>query len=104
MAHLVERCYDGDLAAAVREASVALEGHYAFVVMHRDQPELLVATRHACPLVVGIGEDEVFVASNPAAFAGETRLVQFPEDGDVVTLALGRAEAVGPTARRPSES
>ena len=95
VAHLVERCYDGDLAAAVRAASVALEGHYAFVVMHRDQPELLVATRHACPLVVGIGEDEVFVASNPAAFAGETRRVQFPEDGDVVTLALGRADAVG---------
>ncbi|HKI92596.1 MAG TPA: glutamine--fructose-6-phosphate transaminase (isomerizing), partial [Gaiellaceae bacterium] len=96
VAHLVERCYSGGLAAAVREASGVLEGHYAFVVMHRDHPAQLVATRHACPLVVGLGEDEVFVASNPAAFAGETRLVQFPEDGDIVTLTLGRAEAVGP--------
>ncbi|MEX2612252.1 MAG: glutamine--fructose-6-phosphate transaminase (isomerizing), partial [Gaiellaceae bacterium] len=86
VSHLVERHYDGDLVEAVRLAFAELEGHFSFVVIHRDHPGLLVGARHQVPLVVGIGSDETFVASNAAAFLRETRTVQFPGDGEIVAV------------------
>src|SRR5574337_509470 len=53
------------------ETVAELEGHYAFVVIHRDHPGLLVGARHQVPLVVGLGEGEMFLASNAAAFLRE---------------------------------
>jgi glutamine---fructose-6-phosphate transaminase (isomerizing) len=84
--HLVERHYQGDLVEAVRLAFNELEGHFAFVVIHRDHPGLLVGARHQVPLVVGVGRDEMFLGSNAAAFLGETRSVQFPSDGEIVAV------------------
>jgi glutamine---fructose-6-phosphate transaminase (isomerizing) len=84
--HLIERHYEGDLVEAVRLAFNELEGHFAFVVIHHDHPGLLVGARHQVPLVVGIGSDEMFLASNAAAFLRETRNVQFPGDGEIVAL------------------
>ena len=84
--HLIERHYEGDLVEAVRLAFNELEGHFAFVVIHHDHPGLLVGARHQVPLVVGVGSDEMFLASNAAAFLRETRTVQFPSDGEIVTL------------------
>jgi glutamine---fructose-6-phosphate transaminase (isomerizing) len=86
VAHLVESAYDGDLVAAVRETFVRLEGHFTFVVIHQDHPNHLVGVRHQTPMVVGLGTDENFLASNLAAFLSETRRVQFPDDGDVVSI------------------
>ena len=79
--HLIERHYDGDLVEAVRLAFGELEGHFAFVVIHRDHPGMLVGARHQVPLVVGVGQGEMFLASNAAAFLRETHTVQFPGDG-----------------------
>ena len=84
--HLIERHYEGDLAEAVRRAFRELEGHFTFVVIHHDHPDVLVAARHQTPLVVGIGDGEMFLASNAAAFLSETKRVQFPDDGDVVEI------------------
>ncbi len=85
--HLIERYYEGDLVEAVRLAFAELEGHFAFVVIHHDHPGLLVGARQAgVPLVVGIGTDEMFLASNAAAFLRETRMVQFPGDGEIVAI------------------
>jgi glucosamine--fructose-6-phosphate aminotransferase (isomerizing) len=84
--HLIERYYEGDLVEATRLAFNELEGHFAFVVIHHDHPGLLVGARHQVPLVVGIGVDEMFLASNAAAFLRETRTVQFPSDGEIVAL------------------
>src|SRR5918997_2795065 len=84
--HLIEQHYEGDLAEAVRRTFRELEGHFTFVVIHHDRPDVLVAARHQTPLVVGIGEGEMFLASNAAAFLRETRLVQFPDDGDIVEV------------------
>jgi glucosamine--fructose-6-phosphate aminotransferase (isomerizing) len=84
--HLIERHYVGDLVEAVRLAFNELEGHFAFVVIHHDHPGLLVGARHQVPLVVGVGIDEMFLASNAAAFLRETRTVQFPSDGEIVAL------------------
>jgi glutamine---fructose-6-phosphate transaminase (isomerizing) len=84
--HLIERHYDGDLVQAVRGAYRELEGHYAFVVIHHDHPDLLVAARRQCPLVVGVGEGEMFLASSIAAFLRDTRKVQLIEDGEIVAI------------------
>jgi glucosamine--fructose-6-phosphate aminotransferase (isomerizing) len=86
VAHLIERLYRGDLAEAVRAVYEQLEGHFAFVVSHRDHPDLLVGARLQCPLVVGVGEGEMFLASSIAAFQRETTRVQLIEDGEVVSL------------------
>jgi glucosamine--fructose-6-phosphate aminotransferase (isomerizing) len=86
VAHLIERHYEGDLVEAVRRTYREIEGHFAFVVIHRDNPELLVGTRRQCPLVVGVGDGEGFIASNTVAFLSETRNVQFPDDGDIVAV------------------
>jgi glucosamine--fructose-6-phosphate aminotransferase (isomerizing) len=84
--HLIERHYAGDLVEAVRDAYAELEGHFAFVVIHRDHPDMLVGARLQCPLVVGIGEGETFLASSIAAFLRDTRRVQLIEDGEVVAI------------------
>jgi glutamine---fructose-6-phosphate transaminase (isomerizing) len=84
--HLIERHYQGDLLEAVRAAYKQLEGHFAFVVVHHDHPEELVGARHQCPLLVGVGNGEMFFASMAAAFIGETRSMQLIEDGEVVAI------------------
>ena len=84
--HLVEHYYEGDLVEAVRAAFGELEGHFAFVVIHREHPGLLVGARQQVPLVVGFGEGEMFLGSNAAAFLRETRTVQFPGDGEIVAV------------------
>ena len=89
--HLVERYYRGDLVEAVREAYGQLEGHFAFAVVHRSHPRLLVGARYQCPLVVGVGEGEMFLASSIAAFLRETRRVQLIEDGEIVAITAGSA-------------
>ena len=96
VAHLVERHYDGDLVEAVRRTRDELEGHFAFVVIHRDHPGLLVGARQECPLVVGVGRDETFLASNAGAFLRETRLVQFPDNGEVVAITPEGATFLAP--------
>jgi glutamine---fructose-6-phosphate transaminase (isomerizing) len=84
--HLVEKHYKGDLAAAVRAAYQEIEGHFAFVVVHRDHPEELVGARVQCPLIVGVGDGEMFLASAAAAFLRETNRLQLIEDGEVVSI------------------
>jgi glucosamine--fructose-6-phosphate aminotransferase (isomerizing) len=86
VAHLVERHYSGDLTAAVRAAYRELEGHFAFVIIHNDHPDLLVGARRQCPLVVGVGDGEMFLASAVAAFLAETRRVQLIDEGEVVAI------------------
>ena len=84
--HLVERHYDGDLVAAVRAAYSELEGHYAFVVAHRNHPGMLVGARRQCPLVVGLGEGEAFLSSSIAAFLSETSQIKLIEEGEIAVV------------------
>ena len=84
--HVIERQYDGDLLEATRAAYRQLEGHFAFVVIHHDHPEELVGARRQCPLLVGVGDGEMFLASMAAAFIEETRSIQLIEDGEVVAI------------------
>jgi glucosamine--fructose-6-phosphate aminotransferase (isomerizing) len=86
VAHLVARHLNGDLTEAVRQAYLELRGHYAFVAMSADYPDILVGARKECPLVVGLGEGETFIASAIPAFLSETRRVQIVEDDEIVAV------------------
>ncbi len=86
VAHLISVHYEGDLPAAMRAAYGELVGHYAFVALAGDQPDVLVGARKECPLIVGRGEGEQFLASAIPAFLRETRRVQYINDGEIVTL------------------
>ena len=96
VAHLIERHYEGDLTLAVRAAYAELRGHYAFVAMHVDHPEALVGARNECPLVLGVGEGETFLASAIPAFLRETRTVMQIENGEIVTIRAGGVEITDP--------
>jgi glutamine---fructose-6-phosphate transaminase (isomerizing) len=86
VAHLLETVYDGDLVEAVRAVYARLEGHFTFVVVHRDEPDRLVGVRCQTPLVVGRGQGENFLGSNVAAFLAETKRVQYPGDGEIADV------------------
>ena len=63
-----------------------LSGHYAFVAMCEEEPDTLVGVRRECPLVVGLGQGEQFIASSIAAFLAHTREVVVLRDGEIVVL------------------
>jgi len=94
--HLIERNYDGDLSEAVRRTYGELEGHFSFVAIHHDHPDLLVGVRKQTPLVVGIGDGEMFLASSVTAFMRETRRIEYLDDGDIVTVTPAGATFMRP--------
>lgn len=96
IAHVISRHYDGDLPAAVQAAYGELVGHFAFVAMAADEPGVLVGVRRECPLVVGRGDGEQFLASAVPAFLEHTSEVQFIEDGELVVLRPGGVEFMSP--------
>ena len=82
--HLIARHYQGDLVHAVTATAADLEGHFAFVCCHREHGQELVGYRRECPLVVGRGDGEVFIASSTTAFPAELCELQLVEDDEVV--------------------
>jgi glucosamine--fructose-6-phosphate aminotransferase (isomerizing) len=106
VAHLISSHYTGDLVAAVRAAYAELRGHYAFVAMAADQPGLLVGTRHECPLVVGVGEDEQFIASAIPAFLKHTRQIRVLNDDELAVVTAEGTRILDPAGapvERPVE-
>jgi glucosamine--fructose-6-phosphate aminotransferase (isomerizing) len=105
VAHLVaERLAETrDLAEAVRLAYNELRGHYAFVAMSADYPGVLVGARKECPLVVGLGDGESFIASAIPAFLAETRRVQLVQDDEIVEITPDGARFIEPTEGGPIE-
>jgi glucosamine--fructose-6-phosphate aminotransferase (isomerizing) len=107
IAHLIAEHYAGDLADAVRKAFAELRGHYAFVAMSLDEPDVLVGARNECPLIVGRGDGEQFVASAVPAFLAHTRRVQYVENGDIVVLrpeGVTVTTATGEPVDRPEQT
>ncbi|HYH57985.1 MAG TPA: glutamine--fructose-6-phosphate transaminase (isomerizing), partial [Thermoleophilaceae bacterium] len=92
VAHLIAHHYEGDIVEAVRNAYNDLRGHYAFVAMTADEPGVLVGARKECPLIVGVGEGEQFLASAIPAFLRETRNVKLVNDGEIVAIRPGGVE------------
>ncbi len=92
IAHLVSSRLEDGLVEAVRSAFARLRGHYAFVCVSADEPGLIVAARRECPLVVGRGDGEQFIASAVPAFMEHSRRVQFIENDELVVLRDGGVE------------
>ena len=91
----------------MRLSFAELRGHYAFVAMHADEPDLLVGARKECPLVAGVGEGETFLASAIPAFLAETREAVAIENDEIVTIdasGVTITDAEGnPVERAPEE-
>jgi len=90
IAHLVDHMYNGDLFDTVQQAVKRLHGAYAIAVFCREEPHRVIAARQGSPLIVGVGKDENFVASDAMALAGTTDQIIYLEEGDVVDLQLAR--------------
>ncbi len=84
--HLIRAFYAGDPEQAVRAALQRLQGTYGIAVLFADHPDLLIAARNGSPLVIGLGEDETLLASDPQALVRYTRRVIFLSDGEVARL------------------
>ena len=92
VSHLIEEGIGEGLTAAVRATIPQLDGHFAFCAVCADEPGIVVGTRNEAPLVVGVGDGEMFFASAIPAFLSHTRRIVVLEDGDVVTLRAEGAE------------
>ncbi|PYE55379.1 glutamine--fructose-6-phosphate transaminase (isomerizing) [Deinococcus yavapaiensis] len=86
LAHLIEEKYEGDLETAVRAALAEVRGAYGIVVTHVDHREI-VAARTVSPLVMGVGDGEMFLASDVPALLPYTRRMVYLHDGDMVVLS-----------------
>ena len=100
IANLTSSYFEVDLLAAVRRAVGELEGMYAFAAVSgwSEEREIVVA-RHGPPLILGLGEGEQFLASDPAALLAHTREVVFLENGDVARLTPAGHEVWGGDGR-----
>jgi glucosamine--fructose-6-phosphate aminotransferase (isomerizing) len=94
----------GDLFKAVRATVAELEGAYALLVLSENEPDRLILARMGCPVVIGIGKDENFVASDVSALLPVTRQFQFLEEGDMAEVrrdGVRILDAAGNSVDRP---
>jgi len=107
ISHLIDRELTNgrSLLDATRAAIGQLDGSYAIVVMSGREPGRLIAAKNSTPVVIGLGEDESFVASDVPALLDYTRDVLFLEDGEIAQVERGSAElltfAGDPVEREP---
>ena len=86
LAHLVQELFDGSLEEAVLAALVKVEGTYGIAVLSSRDPGKIVAARKGSPLLIGVGDGENFLASDPSAILAHTRQVVYLDDGDVAVI------------------
>jgi glutamine---fructose-6-phosphate transaminase (isomerizing) len=87
VAHLINKYIKGrDLVKAVQMAQEKIRGSYALVILDSQDPDRIVAVRKECPLIVGIGEGEYFIASDVMAFLHHTNRVIYLEDGEMAVI------------------
>ncbi len=91
-AHLIRKHYTGDPQVAVVEAIKHVRGTYGLAVVFADHPNLIVAARNGSPLVIGLGDDETILASDPQAIVAHTRRVIYLRDREVALISNDGAE------------
>ena len=91
-AHLIDDIYQrtGDFLASVQEALKRIEGAYALLIINQKAPDMIIAARKESPLICGIGDDEMFFASDVPAFLTHTNRVIFLEDGELAVMERGK--------------
>ena len=112
IAHAVHQHYvqnGGDLFQAVQAATQQFHGAYAIAVIANDMPQNMVVARMGCPLLIGLGEHETFIASDVSAVVAFTRQIMYLEDGDIAQLtADGVAQMIdkqgNPATRKATTS
>ncbi len=95
LAHLIADCYAGNLEQAVVTALKKVKGSYALAVVCKEEPGKVVGARHESPLVVGIGDNENFLASDIPAFLPYTNRVVYLDDGEVCVLTKNNLSILG---------
>jgi len=86
IAHLIEKFFKGSLEGAVQKALRFVKGTYGLVIIARDDPGKMVIARNSSPILIGLGEKEYFVASDPTALIGLTRKIIYLDDGEMAVL------------------
>jgi glucosamine--fructose-6-phosphate aminotransferase (isomerizing) len=86
LAHLIEEAFHGSLEDAVIDALQEVDGTYGIAVISSDDPDKIVAARKGSPLLLGIGDNEFYVASDASAILAHTRDVVYLDDGDIAVL------------------
>jgi len=86
IAHMLEYYYDGDIIDAVIKVIERVEGSYALGVLCLDNPDEFVAVRKSSPMIIGLGKNENFIASDVTAILNHTRDVYYLEDNEIVVL------------------
>ncbi len=86
VAHLIYSNYEGDLLEAVKKSLPELRGSYGFAILSAQEPGTVVVARKGSPLVVGLGDGEMFAASDAMALAGETNRIIYLEEGDLCRI------------------
>lgn len=92
VAHLIASFYKGDILKAVQEAVPFLKGSYAIALIHRDFPDQIIGIAHEMSLVIGIGNGEVFLSSDPNAFAFHTRQVIYLSNSEIALIKKDHQE------------
>lgn len=88
--HLLDLYYEGDLKKAVLKTVSRLEGAYALGILCAEEGGRLIATRHAAPLIVGVGIGENYFASDVTALVAYTKNVIYLEDGEIADITPDR--------------
>jgi len=93
IAHLIEKYLNGDLHLAVQKSLKFLKGSYALAVISRKDPDKIVVAKWESPLVIGMGKDENFLASDVGAILNLTSRIIFLEDGETATITKNQIKA-----------
>lgn len=92
LAHLIHSNYRGNLLKAVEASVLEVRGSYAIAVICRDEPHTIVLARQGSPLVIGVGDGEMFAASDAMVVAGFTDRIMYVAEGDVCEITPERAD------------
>lgn len=99
---MISKYYRGDLRKAVAEVIPMLKGSFAFLIIHADHPDMIVAATHECPVVIGIGKNEAYISSDYHAFAFYTRQVVYLSTDEIAVIKADSLEIYNTSADKIS--
>lgn len=102
--HLITSHYEGDLLNAVQKSVSQLKGAYGLALVHCDHPDQIIAVAHEAPLVIGIGEQEAFVSSDPNAFAFHTKQAIYLSNSEIAVIKANSQQVYNTESQIDKES